>query len=285
MDKLLIVHTGGIGDFILTFPAIQRLHLQYEITVAGERERMDLAVHFGLAAYAVDLNSIDFHSIFTSPSPRLVGFLQQFDASLLWLRDDDGFLVQTLRGCGVRDAYAFPGLPPQSWTQHATEYFHGCIERLFSVPLRADLPLQALTGINLRRAASAPIVIHPGSGDPKKNWPMERLIEIYEHLIAQGFQVQFILGPAEEERLQLPSTLPRLPRMTLVQLAEGFTACALYIGNDSGITHLAAHAGVPVIALFRSTNPLVWAPLGERVVVVAFEQEATLEELLVVSEG
>jgi ADP-heptose:LPS heptosyltransferase len=55
----------------------------------------------------------------------------------------------------------------------------------------------------------------------------------------------------------------------LYELACWLAGASLYVGNDSGITHLAAAAGAPVVALFGPTDPAVWAPRGPRVRVVA----------------
>jgi len=46
---------------------------------------------------------------------------------------------------------------------------------------------------------------------------------------------------------------------------------ALYIGNDSGLTHLAAATGCPTIALFGASDPAVWRPLGDHVRVIVSE--------------
>jgi ADP-heptose:LPS heptosyltransferase len=51
----------------------------------------------------------------------------------------------------------------------------------------------------------------------------------------------------------------------LYQLACHLAQASLYVGNDSGITHLAAAVGTPVLALFGPTDPAVWAPRGEHV--------------------
>jgi len=54
----------------------------------------------------------------------------------------------------------------------------------------------------------------------------------------------------------------------LYELAGWLASARLYIGNDSGVTHLAAAVGTPVIAIFTATNPAVWGPRGEHVRIV-----------------
>ena len=55
----------------------------------------------------------------------------------------------------------------------------------------------------------------------------------------------------------------------LYELACWLATARVYIGNDSGITHLAAAVGAPVVALFGLTNPNIWAPRGPNVRVIA----------------
>ena len=90
------------------------------------------------------------------------------------------------------------------------------------------------------------IVIHPFSGSPKKNWPLECF-----HALA--------------ERLPLPVEWAQDRFDNLFELAEWIAGARLYIGNDSGITHLAAAVGVPVLAIFTASDPAVWAPRGANV--------------------
>jgi heptosyltransferase III len=63
----------------------------------------------------------------------------------------------------------------------------------------------------------------------------------------------------------------------LFDLARWLAGAALYIGNDSGITHLAAAVGIPVIALFGPTSPDIWAPRGPNVTVL---REPTPQEVM-----
>jgi heptosyltransferase III len=103
------------------------------------------------------------------------------------------------------------------------------------------------------------VVIQPFSGSPRKNWPLDRFEELARKL---PLPVEWIAGPEEN--------LPGARRFDdLWQLANWISGASLYIGNDSGITHLAAATGVPTVVLFGATDPHVWAPRGENVTLVA----------------
>jgi heptosyltransferase-3 len=110
-----------------------------------------------------------------------------------------------------------------------------------------------------RRSGSA--VIHPFAGSPKKRWPLERFQELAERL-ARRMPVEWCAGPEDE--------LPGARRFEdLYELACWLAAARIYIGNDSGPTHLAAAVGTPVVALFGPSDPVVWAPRGPRVAIAA----------------
>jgi heptosyltransferase III len=102
-------------------------------------------------------------------------------------------------------------------------------------------------------------VIHPFSGSSKKCWPLERYKELANRL---GMPVRWCAGPEE--------TLADAVRIgDLYDLAGWLATARVYIGNDSGITHLAAAVGTPVVALFGPTDPRIWAPRGRDVSVIA----------------
>ena len=112
------------------------------------------------------------------------------------------------------------------------------------------------------------IIIHPGSGSPKKNWPMEHFAAVADAIKSSGHQVSWIRGPAEED-LDYPVDAEMVKADGLMDLAKRLAATNFYIGNDSGITHLAATVGCRTVAVFGPTNPVVWAPRGDEVCVIS----------------
>jgi ADP-heptose:LPS heptosyltransferase len=108
------------------------------------------------------------------------------------------------------------------------------------------------------------VAIHPGSGSPRKNWALSGFIEVARRLESDGESVTWITGPAEEE-LPLPSGARTWQAQDLPALAGSLARCRLYVGNDSGVTHLAAACGCPTLALFGATDSRVWLPRGRMV--------------------
>ncbi|MBN2309174.1 MAG: glycosyltransferase family 9 protein [Candidatus Hydrogenedentes bacterium] len=273
--RTLVVHTGGIGDLLLACPALARLAEDGPIELLGRPERLALAVAAGIAESAYPLEQVGFDSALSSPSPALRTFLRRFERAVVWMKDDDGVICGNLRECGVRDAAAFPGIPPADWAEHASRYYASC------------LGCGATPSFRLELAPASPghdVVIHPGSGGHRKNWPVEHFAAVASALERQGRHTTWCVGPAEDG-MHVPSGASVLEGRSLIDLAHELASARLYIGNDSGITHLAAAAGCPTVAVFGPTDPRVWAPLGGPVTVVSASPWPPPEAVLAAVEG
>ncbi len=102
------------------------------------------------------------------------------------------------------------------------------------------------------------IIIHPYSSSPQKTWPLKN----FEAVAARLPEVEWCIPGRIDD---------------LYELACWISTASLYIGNDSGISHLAAAVGTPVIAIFLTTDPQIWAPRGERVTVLV---KPTVDQVL-----
>lgn len=95
-------------------------------------------------------------------------------------------------------------------------------------------------------------------------------MDLAEHIGPE--RIRWLLGPAELERGGFHETLSeKYPAEQIVcepdlhQLAHFLASCSTYVGNDSGISHLAAALNVPSLVIFTATDPRIWRPLGEHV--------------------
>ena len=96
------------------------------------------------------------------------------------------------------------------------------------------------------------VVIHPFASSAGKRWPLENFREVASRL---GVPVKWLAGPEE--------SLDGAERFDdLYDLGCWIARARLYIGNDSGISHLAAAVGTPTLAIFLNTDPRIWAPRG-----------------------
>lgn len=163
MNETLVVHTGGIGDFILACPSIARLADDGPVDLLGQRERLALAVEGGIARTAYSLESVEFHSVFSDPSRRLREFLGAYSRAVVWMNDNDGRIRGSFSECGVERVDVFSGLPPNEWRGHASDYYGSKLELNHCWPPRLQF---APCGIH-------DVLIHAGSGGGAKNWPIE----------------------------------------------------------------------------------------------------------------
>jgi ADP-heptose:LPS heptosyltransferase len=121
-----------------------------------------------------------------------------------------------------------------------------------------------------------------------KQWPAERFAQLTQRLTAPGapfadVPILVLGGPGEEEAAApLLNAIPEGRRIALMGTADLLTAYAvlararLYIGNDSGLMHLAAAAGIPTLGLFGPSNDAHYAPFGPNTAIVRGEPFATI---------
>ncbi len=114
-------------------------------------------------------------------------------------------------------------------------------------------------------------VIHPGSGGEKKCWHIDNFLAVAEALCSNNMQVLFLLGPAEEERFddkminEIEAVARCLRNLSLTQVSQIMAAADLFLGNDSGITHLAGAMGLGTLAIFGNSETSVYKPMGQNV--------------------
>jgi heptosyltransferase-3 len=118
------------------------------------------------------------------------------------------------------------------------------------------------------------VALHPGSGGKKKCWPIESFIQLAEKLQHEKeITPVFITGDVERETipdLEIRLTpFKRIHQSPITELASHLTTASAFVGNDAGITHLAALAGIPTLALFGPTDPAMWGPRGRFVTIIA----------------
>lgn len=120
-----------------------------------------------------------------------------------------------------------------------------------ALPLGAGVPRIEVP----RRQVTDYAVIHPFASSVAKRWPLENFRALGDEL---GCPVKWLAGPEEAldgaERFE-----------DLYDLACWLSTARVYIGNDSGISHLAAAVGVPTLAIFLTSDPTIWAPRGPHV--------------------
>jgi ADP-heptose:LPS heptosyltransferase len=254
-----MIHAGGIGDFILTTPAIAAFSADWRIELVGAIPRLDLVLEAGIVEVICSNAHAGMDSLYSEPNAAARDCFGGADKVVALLRDPEGQMARAMCEIGVGEFAAIPGLPPQDYAKHASQYYWEAL----GLEGEAPPPRLALPVVK----AGWDVLVHPGSGSLSKNWPMERFEVVAQVLEARGRSVTWLAGPAEIERGIAP--LGAVAVESLVELGGKLAGARVYIGNDSGITHLAAAVGCPVVAVFGPTDPAVWGPRGEHVRVVS----------------
>ena len=259
--RRLLIRPGAIGDCILSLPALERLRADY--TEVWAPSDVVPLIRFAESVRAIASTRLDLMGLpELAPPAGLIERLRSFDSIVSWYgsnRDEFRAHVSAL-GLPFQFLAAFPAPGERI---HAADFFlqQAACEGV-AIP-KIECPLARAGGFG---------VIHPFSGSPRKNWPLERFRELAERL---SVPIRWCAGP--EEKLDDAVRIANL-----YELACWLTAASFHIGNDSGITHLAAAVGIPVVAIFGPTDPGVWAPRGEQVRVVSGKlEEITVEQVLV----
>lgn len=255
--RRLLIRPGAIGDFVLSLPALELLRTDY-LEVWTASAVVPLA-RFAHRARAIASTGLDLLGI-TEPPPKLISELRAFDSIVSWYGANRPDLRELTGALGLPITY-LPALPRDGAGQHAVDYYLDQVRGLTNGLTSDGIP-RILCDIRAENYA----VIHPFSSNPKKNWPLEKFQGLARKL-ERVMPVRWCSGPED------PPLAGAIQADDLYDLACYLAAARLYIGNDSGVTHLAAAAGTPVLALFGPTDPGVWAPRGPHVRVARFGPE------------
>jgi heptosyltransferase-3 len=274
--KILVIRGGAIGDFILTLPVLAALRTylpQARIEVLGYRHVAQLALAGGLAHDVRSIEARPLAGFFAQNgdlSPELQEYFSSFAVIVSYLFDPDGVFRANVASCSKAQFIAGPHRPDEQGDFHATATFLKPLERL--AIFDADPIPRLPAGPPKHARVPGLLAVHPGSGAERKNWPEEKWSHLIQELIGStACRLLLIGGEAEETRLErlaasLPASRVQLAQsLPLVELTERLRACEAFIGHDSGITHLAAAVGLPLLALWGETNETVWRPLGTRI--------------------
>jgi heptosyltransferase-2 len=283
MNRILVIRGGAIGDFILTLPALKAIRdarPQAHIEILGYKHIAVLAENrfYAQAVCSIEYGRLARFFARNSELPaELADYFASFDLVISYLYDPDRIFEDNLRRCGVQNLICGPARIVKNGGHAARQLARpieelginvvDLAERIFPSVEDREFAREFLTSVPL------PIIaIHPGSGSHQKNWPLENWIALFSpsSRLANLEGLVVISGEADEaqtEKLErewknrdfrFARNLP-LPRLAAV------LERSIFIGHDSGISHLAAAAGANCILLFGPTDPDVWAPKNENV--------------------
>lgn len=287
--EILLLHPGALGDIILSLPAIALLRNRFpsaRITIAGNVDYLTPIVS-GYAERVVSISTLPLHHLYVAgalPSDEL-HFWNSFDRIVSWTGAEDPEFVTKIKQIHPKACVA--GWKPQPGEMRHVSRVFACSLGFASSPHESLEPAHILIDPALRNEGLRYLVrhgwneqeplaaLHPGAGGTEKRWPLSRFVRLARNLVLQERQKLLIIeGPAETGLArEIEQRLPEgkavcAESVSLDLLAAVIERCRIFIGNDSGIAHLAAALNVPCVVLFGPSLPQHWAPLGKKVVVL-----------------
>lgn len=321
--RILMIRTGGVGDFILTLPVIQALHRAWpdaHLEILGRPGIAVLGRPFVTAIASIDDRRFArlFSEACLEPSDPGAAYLSSFDLVISFLGGEESDFARKLRS-RVPRVFFIP--PPASGMKHAAVHFVECLDHIvarLSSP-RPPAPGESghnsipeielwsedlqegerlLKGVVGETTGQPRIIVHPGSGGRRKNWPPQLFAQTIRLLVESQFPVILLQGEADEatvrevirhlghlvgdrvlfaghsagDSVRTGDSVHVLKDTSLARVAGAIACSHLVIGNDSGISHLAAAVGTPLVCLFGPTDPAVWRPRGRTVRVLTFSE-------------
>ncbi len=289
-ENILLIRTGGLGDTLLLWPALQSLRKRFpqaQIDLMGHPERCSLLVVAGGADRAIDADGSGLHRMFDlweEPQPELTRRFGGYHRVVAFASPGDYSLAENLSACGVGEVHAFLPFPPSGERVHVADHTWRSLQGLNMatedaeelLPVTEPERLAAQAELARRQLDQAPLVLlAPGSGSRAKNWLATGFAEMVRVLRGQGLLPVLIEGPADEEAVAQvqqslgDETAAVLAGLSLARIKPLVAAASLFIGNDSGLSHLAAMLGTPSVAVFGPTDPELWRPRGPKSIVVS----------------
>jgi ADP-heptose:LPS heptosyltransferase len=293
VQSILVIHQGALGDFILALPALETLRKTFphaKSVIMGYPRILELVEK---RFYAEKILSIDQKGMATffvrngSLDMPLSQFFKTFDLIVVFGKDREGTVIENLRKVCQGQVLQINSFPPWDEKIHLTDHLlkqfsqYGFLisesnSRLYlkESDRKWAKDFWESKGVTLGERSKV-IILHPGSGSKKKVWPLERFLDLahtlQDHLSSK---ILAVLGPAEGPEVQRvfevmgPNSFILAKGLTLLQLASVMEGCWFFIGNDSGISHMAAALGLPTVVIFGPTDQRVWSPRGEKTFVV-----------------
>jgi heptosyltransferase-2 len=298
-NKILLIHQGAIGDLVLSLPAFYAIRTKFpaaHIEIMGYPHILSLIFK---RFYSDEIVSVDRAGVAVlynengRINKELQNYFRQFEQAFIFGGKSQALVIQNIQNIKKGPDVYFIKTFPENADRHVTDFqlqqlaMHGFenVSRVPEIFLCADDNDRARHFLQQQKVdITKPLIaVHPGSGSKTKNWPLHNFVSLVKDVYYEsGGTFLAVQGPAEQNTTsELRAALAGIPLidlqcLDLPLLAAVIYRCGLFVGNDSGITHLAAAAGVPTIAVFGPTDPGVWGPRGRNVYIARDSAETNI---------
>lgn len=283
-----MIHPGALGDVLLALPAVgflRRKFSSHELLLCANDEIGELLRDCGVIDGWMSARGFSFGQLFggsVEAGSDMWDWLTRCDLAVAWVGDEGGILDGVLRRYIQGSVTVCSPFSNLLASVHQSDRFLDALgeaSRECSQPAALQLPhrLLELGRARLREVDIDPdrgiILLHPGSGSPFKCAKPETLAEVIDCLRQDGWNLALLEGPADHVPVVEVMRLVKEPVIVLRDLNLGSLAGVLattdlFVGHDSGVSHLSASLGVDTLALFGPTRTERWSPLGTHVTVV-----------------
>jgi hypothetical protein len=309
----VILQPGALGDCILTLPLVKTMKDTLGlggVDMIGHTDYIGMLPERSCVNGIRSMDAAELHRLFVEPSTfdladgdPLINVFADYSWIVSFLGEPHSAFEQNLiftTNCShSAEIITLPLKPPEDNTQHIAEFYvrqfaaesglstervkpagGDVLIRVTEGDRDSGVELLDRNGIELSKKL---VVIHPGSGGREKCWHLENFVGIARELRSRDYEVLFLLGPAEDERLtasdktRIQDTAECATHLSLTQVVGVLSGADAFLGNDSGVTHLAAVMGLRTFALFGPTDPAFYRPLG-RAVTVFQDTDSTFAE-------
>jgi len=288
---IFVVHPGALGDGLLALPAIRALRTSFRshqvgLVAGAEVGRLFRACGEVDAVFSLEAGALA-GLLAGAPwvDPTVREWLGRCDLAVCWMADPEGRLSSTLQGLGVGRLIVRSLASSGSEAVHQEDRFLETTRDVAPVERvggSLHLPAPVIAEGRARLAAVAPfshhplVALHPGSGSRHKCVAPALLAAAITRFQADDVVPVLVGGPADDHMIAevaeaCASRPVILQREDLLPMAGLLTHANLFVGHDSGLTHLAAALRVPTVALFGPTESRRWAPRGPHVTVLTGE--------------
>ena len=284
-NRILVMFPGSLGDFLCFLPALEVIRRNVggaDIILAVRGPAVEMARQLACLSCVYHLESGVFTRLFSTAFGENADeqqFFSMFTHVFTWFGHRNIRVRQNLkRYIGVVHSFPFftaleTSSDREAYGQgqmHACHYYLNCVGGRepacpsLSIPESEQVWLQQYWDRQRWSPLSRILAIHPGSGGQKKRWEPAgfRQVALWWKNVHNGV-VLILLGPAEEEEHKRWLDIGIVEHsLSLWRLAAILSRCVLYLGNDSGVSHLAGAVGAWGTVLFGPTRPEQWRPLG-----------------------
>ena len=285
---MLAIHPGALGDVLLAVPALRALRRRLpdgaSLTLGAQPRVAELLVALGVVDRGIPFDALGLDALFIDePLPPRTQTLQRWKRCVCWFAASDGAFTRRLRALVPDTVVASPaGEAGPVWAHLLATVGATAEEGRESLTVpgafeAAGLRALAAAGID---PASPLLIVHPGAGGRSKCWPGSGFTAVVESIRRAGFAAALHQGPAPPDAEMVRQVLsalgepvPVLRDPTLPELAGALARAVGYVGNDSGVSHLACALGTRSVVLITRVHARwsPWAP-GARTITVATER-------------